>query len=214
MTTKIERRNLRQELASITLETRSEGGKRYVEGYAAVFHNSSDPMGTQFEMWDGYIERILPGAFDRAAREDDCRCLFNHSANFVLGRTKSGTMTLSIDSRGLKYSCEVPDTQWGRDTLISIERGDLSGSSFSFEVLRESMTRDGEVVYRDILEAKLYDVGPVTFPAYLGTDTSVAKRCLESWQAEQRINRLKARGRQLRLREIFDTEATEGTEKG
>ncbi|GAF69242.1 unnamed protein product, partial [marine sediment metagenome] len=145
-------------------------------GYAAVFYRKGDPA-TEYELWDGVVERVMPGAFDRALREkDDVRGLFNHDRTLLLGRTSSGTMRLSVDQVGLKYAIDVPDTQAGRDVIIVAERGDLSGSSFSFlpddsggVLWREE--EDGDI--RELHSVKLYDVGPVTFPAYEGTTAGV-----------------------------------------
>jgi|TARA_R110000744_G_scaffold135860_3_gene245496 hypothetical protein len=168
----MERRNFKQ---PVNIETR-EDGSNSLNGYAAVFYREDDP-GTEFELWEGYVERIMPGAFDRAIREDDVRGLLNHDANMLLGRNKAGTLSLSVDSVGLRYEIDLPDTQVGRDTKISIERGDIDGSSFAF--IADSVNRrsvDG-VEIREVTSAQLFDVGPVVYPAYAAStaDTREAK---------------------------------------
>lgn len=139
-------------------------------GYAAVFYNPQDP-GTEYEVWEGLRERIMPGAFDRALRESDPVALFNHDSNAILGRMSAKTLRLSVDGRGLKYEIDVPDTRMGQDVVTSVARGDITGSSFAFvvkEVRTTERQQDGYAI-REILDVDLYDVGPVTYPAYAAT---------------------------------------------
>lgn len=179
----MERRNFKQ---PVSINTR-EDGTSCVSGYAAVFYREDEP-GTEFELWDGYVERIMPGAFDRAIQEDDVRALFNHDANYVLGRNKASTLRLSVDSVGLRYEIDMPDTQTGRDVRQLIERGDVDGSSFAFIADGVERRRDNGVEVREVTSVQLYDVGPVTYPAYAATttDTRDAKRNLEEWQEQDR----------------------------
>jgi hypothetical protein len=107
------------------------------------------------------------------------RCLFNHNPDNVLGRTKSGTLRIADSSDGLSYECDTdPNTTMGRDVPAMIERGDVDGCSFAFTVAkqawREEKAADGDmIVYRDIEEIdELFDVGPVTYPAYTGTSVN------------------------------------------
>ena len=81
---------------------------------------------------------------------------------------------------GLRYQIDLPDTQLGRDVATIIERGDVSGSSFAFAVNDKGseVTRDGEQMVRTITDVSLFDVGPVTYPAYQATST--AKRNTEA----------------------------------
>lgn len=187
-----ERRYERSATAAPKLE-RAEGGMQRIVGYAAVFYNPSN-KGTEYELWDDLVERMAPGCFDRALKEDDVRGLFNHDASIMLGRTASGTMRLSVDSVGLRYEITPPDTQAARDVMKLIERGDVSGSSFMFTCDSSTYARDGNrhVVVRN--SVRLFDVGPVAFPAYTATDTGIrsasadpatARLELEEWLASQ-----------------------------
>jgi HK97 family phage prohead protease len=125
-------------------------------------------------MFDDLHERILPGTFDRAIRDShDVRALANHDKNQLLGRTSSGTCRLSVDEIGLRYEIDLPDTQAGRDVGTSIQRGDLDGSSFSFVPTRVSWVEEGRLMIRQVEDVDLYDVGPVTFPAYAGTSSGL-----------------------------------------
>lgn len=161
-------------------EVRAKGEKesRKIAGYAAVFNEPTtilmrDGKGGYIEV----IEEISPGAFDDVL-EDDVRALFNHDPNFILGRNTSGTLRLFVDDRGLGYEIEVPDTAIGRDLLKSIERGDVSQSSFGFEVADDQWdtTKDGKDRRKITRLAQLYDVSPVTYPAYTTTEATARSR--------------------------------------
>lgn len=137
--------------------------KPQIDGYAAVFNQETD-LG-----W--FREKIAPGAFKRALSENqDVRCLFNHNPDNVLGRTKSGTLTLSEDNTGLKFHCDMPDTNIGKDVHSMIQRGDVDQCSFGFVVRDEEVTYDDDGnQLRTIKDADLFDVSPVTYPAYEST---------------------------------------------
>ena len=159
----------------LAVEVRDQDGQPVITGYAAVYHQADDP-GTEFELLDNYVERIMPGAFDNALETgQDVRGLFNHDPNQVLGRTGAGTMTLSADSIGLRYDIIVPDTQLGRDVATSISRGDVTGSSFSFKVADggAEIRKDGDKTIRELRSVNLFDAGPVTFPAYSGSSAGL-----------------------------------------
>jgi HK97 family phage prohead protease len=152
------------------LRAASRGQDKVIAGYAAVFGVPSESIGS----WGGdFIEKIDPHAFDKtlAAPDLDCRCLWNHDASAILGRTKSGTLSLRTNATGLFYECTLPDTQAGRDTFASVERGDVSGSSFGFQCIRDSWNDDRSE--RTLLQADLFDVSVVTFPAYSQTSVDV-----------------------------------------
>jgi uncharacterized protein len=143
-----------------------------IGGYAAVFYDGSPA--TEYELCPGYVERLMKGCFDNAlAAGDDARCLFNHDPNHVLGRVSARTNRLTADAVGLAYECDLPDTQLGRDLPASIGRGDITGSSFSFDCVGETWRKENDLWIREITGVRLYDVGPVTFPAYAGTSSGV-----------------------------------------
>ena len=170
----IERRFLA--LDGLAVEQRDDGVRRIV-GHAAIFNSLSEDLG-------GFREKIAPGAFAEAIGRDDVRALWNHDANFVLGRVRAGTLTMREDERGLAVEIDPPNTQWANDLLVSMARGDVTQMSFGFRVDRGGQTWEktdaGSV--RTITRASLFDVSPVTYPAY--TDTDVAVRSLAEWQAE------------------------------
>jgi HK97 family phage prohead protease len=154
-------------------EARAEGDGFRIAGHAAVFNRLSQDLG-------GFVERIAPGAFRKTLGEADVRALFNHDPSLILGRSKSGTLYMEEDDRGLAYDVKLPDTSYGRDLMVSIERGDVTQSSFGFRVIEDFWDRtDDGYPLRTLREVSLHngDVSPVTFPAYL--DTEVAVRAVE-----------------------------------
>jgi HK97 family phage prohead protease len=154
-----------------------DGKPALIEGYGAVFYRAGEP-GTEYRLLPNLVERIRPTAFDRAIREDDVRALKNHDPNLLLGRTSAGTLTLRVDEVGLGYDIDTPDTTVGRDTAAEVARRDLQGSSFSFLTENEDdveYAREGDTFVVWINNVRMFDVGPVTFPAYEGTTTGV--RC-------------------------------------
>ncbi len=152
--------------------SRTVDGNPKITGYAAVFNRDSENLG-------GFIEQIDPGAFTEALKTSDCRALFNHDSNYVLGRESAETLTLSVDKTGLRMEVDPPDTQWAKDLVTSIERGDIDQQSFGFTVKTDTWEDiDTDVARRTITEiGRLIDVSAVTFPAY--PDTTVAVRSLE-----------------------------------
>ena len=161
------RNNKEVERRTVTMEMRAAKDSRTIEGYAAVFGQPAD-MG-----W--YDEEIAPGFFDEADMSDIV-ALFNHDPNWVLGRTTSGTLSVRIDPGGFGYRLDSPNTNQGNDVLEMIRRGDIYQSSFAFTILKESWIEEKGMKPKRILEKAdtIYDVSPVTYPAY--TQTSVVAR--------------------------------------
>lgn len=161
----------------VNIEERADSNP-LILGHAAVFNRLSENLG-------GFREQIEAGAFSDVLN-DDVRALFNHDHNLILGRTRSGTLRLSEDSEGLAYELDPPDTQLGRDLVVSLKRGDVNQSSFAFSVDEDNWEEDDDgVVIRTIIKVKrLYDVSPVTFPAY--PDATVGLRSLNEWQKTRR----------------------------
>ena len=168
----MERRFIQAATSKIQLVEREDGPPGLV-GYASVFFREGD-AGTEFELWRDTFERILPGAFDDTLkRGDDVMGLFNHDPSGILGRLSAKTLTLSVDARGLRYELQPGDTSVARDVIENVRLEHLTGSSFSFNITDEEWRKvDGKEI-REITGVQLFDVGPVTFPAYEGTTTGV-----------------------------------------
>jgi HK97 family phage prohead protease len=151
---------------------RADDGPTRIVGHAAVFDSLSEDLG-------GFREKISPGAFAESIERDDIRALFNHDPHMVLGRNRNGSLSLKEDGRGLAYDVrtngEDPDVP---RVVAKVERQDVSQNSFSFLV--EDREKDQEWdeddegnLIRTLLRVKLFDVGPVTFPAYPQTEAQV-----------------------------------------
>ena len=148
-------------------------------GYAAKFNTLSEDLG-------GFKERIAPSFFDNVLGSD-VRILKNHDPHYILGRTSSGTAKVGVDAVGLWYEWTDPNTSYSRDLAISINRGDISQSSFAFSLASDGKgdqwdkQKDGTWIRTLMNAGDLFDASPVTYPAY--QDTSVAGRSL----AKQKI---------------------------
>lgn len=149
-----------------------------LHGYAAVY----DTPTTRQRDFAG-AETIARGAFD-AVLGDDVVALVNHDMGQLLGRSSSGTLRLSSDTKGLRFEVDLPDTQVGRDVRTLVQRGDLAGMSFS-AALGEMDKVKGGVVHRTF--SRLVDVSVVTSPAYLETQVAVRSGLTQPSLREQLI---------------------------
>jgi uncharacterized protein len=161
-------------------ELRAKSGDAFgINGHAAVFDSLSEDLG-------GWREIIRPGAFANSIARDDIRFLVEHEGS-ALARNVSGTMKLSEDDVGLKVEADFdlsdPDVQRLKP---KVERGDLSQMSFGFFTLRHNWDLSGPVPVRELLEAQLFDVSAVTYPAYLRTD--IATRGAQIAEARSLLN--------------------------
>ena len=146
------------ERRSAAIEVRAKG--RRLEGYAALFDTPAR-IGGQF------TETIRAGAFAGSLARD-VLALVDHDPARVLARSRTGSLKLSEDSRGLAFGIDVPDTQAGRDVLALAERGDLGGMSFGFSVEPGGDAWDGET--RELRAVTLHEISVVlAWPAYDGT---------------------------------------------
>lgn len=134
-----------------------------------------------------FKEKIKKGAFSDVL-EDDVRCLKNHDPNLILGRTTNETLRMEENTVGLHYEDDLPDTNVGRDIREEVKRKDITGCSFAFRVAEDEWKyfEDERVPERTIIKLKrLFDVGPVTYPAY--SDTTVAARSFDKFKAEHEV---------------------------
>ena len=154
---------------------------RTIEGYALVFNKESRNLG-------GFVEIIEPSSLNGVIDKSDVLCLLNHNEERgVLARSKYGTgsLELTVDETGLKYKCEAPNTQLGDEVLEGIRRGDISTSSFAFQIESDKWEKRNDGIYvRHITKFKeLYDVSPVYKEAY--PDTSVALRKMQEIDSDE-----------------------------
>jgi HK97 family phage prohead protease len=156
-----------------TIEVRQdEGEPPTIRGYAALYDEPSEDLG-------GFVEVIERGALSKAVGRDDVRALFNHDANYVLGRNRSGTLELVDDERGLQVNITPPPTQWATDLMTSMRRGDVDQMSFAFSVMDEEWGSKDDKPQRTLKSVKLYDVSVVTYPAYPTTSAAVRSHVQE-----------------------------------
>ncbi|MFJ7756316.1 HK97 family phage prohead protease [Peribacillus muralis] len=173
------------DITQITTRDATEDTPSVIIGYAAVF-NSPTIIG------DWFTEIIDPGAFSRSLSENgDIRALFNHNWDNVLGRTKSGTLKLEEDERGLKFEIELPNTTIARDLAESMSRGDINQCSFGFWVTEETWDYSVEPYVRTVNEVELFEISVVSIPAYDGTEASLVRSKEEDNSLEQRMSIIK-----------------------
>lgn len=183
-------------LEGATIEKR-DGSPAVLRGHAAVFDSLSEDLG-------GFREKIAPGAFADAIQTDDVRALLNHDPNFVLGRNRAKTLRLAEDARGLAIEIDMPDTQAARDLTVLIGRGDITQMSFGFAVRaggQDWHKDDNGTAIRTLKKVRLFDVSPVTFPAYAATD--VAVREWRTWAATTAARPMLRRLVAARMREAL-----------
>lgn len=191
-----------------TSELRATGtaSKPTLRGYAAVF-NQRAVIGT-------FAEVVMPGAFSRCLKNNpDVRALVDHESSKIIGRTTAGTLRLSQDNKGLRCEIDLPDTQLGRDTYTSVQRGDLSQMSFGFCAVDENIvpTSDAPGILRELHDVDVFDVSVVTYPAYEGT--SITARALRSMFPHGRPEHLEARNLARTLRNHSKATTEEAAEQ-
>ena len=176
---------LRASLNCANLRLRTARKTVTLVGYGAVFDKPSEVFEDWFGVGNDWVEYVDKAAFDDVLKTDpDVRCVFNHDQNIVLGRTKSGTLKLEADETGLRYEVDLPDSGIAREMVLEpIKRGDIDQSSFAFTVAKESWEKneDGPDVRTFLKVGELFDVSPVTYPAF--PDASVALKSRERYFA-------------------------------
>jgi len=152
-----------------TIESKA-GKPTKIVGYAAVWHRAGDP-GTEYQLMPGLVERVSRTAFDKALNSDaDVMCCFNHDVNWLLGRRIAGTLNLSTDASGLKYEVTYdPDDPQHQSIMRKVQRGDLRGASFWFQMVSEKVSPTATGYIRELTEVRLIECGPVAMPAYPST---------------------------------------------
>jgi uncharacterized protein len=163
---KVERRVKTDVDFELRVEATESDGMRFT-GYAAVFNSDSEPL--------PFIERIMPGAFKRSLKaRNEVKLFKNHNMDEVLASTRSKTLRLSEDSKGLLAEATLPDTTAGRDLAVLMKRGDVHAMSFGFSVPAKGDSWSDDGMTRQLKEIRLHEVSIVTgFPAYEATTASV-----------------------------------------
>ena len=168
-----EGRSMKMETRTFTvddLEVRDAPEGMSFEGYAAVFNSPSEPL--------PFTETIAPGAFSRSLKSrNNVFLLVNHDPARPLASTRSKTMTVEEDSRGLLVKATLPDTTDGRDLAVLLGAGGaprvVDSMSFGFSVPRGGDTWNDDGSQRTLQQVRLHETSIVTFPAYRATTAAV-----------------------------------------
>ena len=162
-----------------------EDGQEVVIGYGSIWNSRSENLG-------GFYEYISPSAItEETIAKSDVRALINHDPNLVLARSTAGNLKLSVDDIGLRYEFSIPETSYGKDLAINMKNGNINQSSFAFTVGADEWSTDeeGNDIRTITSIERLYDVSPVTYPAYsqAESDLVVAQRGLAMYKEKQEI---------------------------
>ncbi|QGM80718.1 HK97 family phage prohead protease [Otariodibacter oris] len=182
------------EIRSSILTADNENKK--LVGYVVQWNKDSEVL------WGEFVERFSPNAFSDSLRAGkDIRALFEHDHTKLLGRTSSGTLKLEEDDIGLRFELYPPDTQTGRDLLISVERGDIRGMSFGFLTQQNEWDFSVEPNLRTVQKAELIEITVTSVPAYPDSSLEVLKRSKvmakkgdHPWQDANRKRKLEVLG--------------------
>lgn len=168
----MERRMLKMQDAKV----REQDGGRYLEGYFAVFDR-------EYRVYGDWVETIAPGAFAaHLATGGDIKILWNHNHDIVLGSTAAKTAILREDDVGLFGSVLINEQdQDAVNAYARVSRGDVDGCSIGFDIVRQEESWEDETYRTRLLEIKLYEGSPCTFPAY--TDTSINARTKDAFDS-------------------------------
>lgn len=156
-----------------------ESGELVVGGYSIVFDSPS------VMIWDYFEESVDPEIrIDYA--DDDVFSLFNHNWDHVLGRLGAGTYSIDRRDEGMYSETTLADNEWNRSLAQSIERGDIAGQSFGFDILAEEWNTAGKHPKSILKHIRLYETTITPIPAYPATDIDVQARArLEAFEQER-----------------------------
>ncbi|MFZ7236944.1 HK97 family phage prohead protease [Avibacterium gallinarum] len=148
-------------------------------GYVVQWNSPSELI------WGDFVEQFAPNAFAASlASGQDVRALFEHDHTKLLGRTSAGTLKLEEDAVGLRFELTPPDTTLGRDLLVSVERGDISGMSFGFYAKAETWDFEVTPCLRTVNSAELVEITVTSIPAYPESNVQIASRSMAQAKAK------------------------------
>lgn len=164
-------------------------------GHAALF-------GRRYSVYDMWLEEFAPGAFAKTIQEADVRALINHDPNMVLARSKSGTLRLSEDKRGLVVEADMAPTTYAQDLAVTMGRGDVNQMSHAFRAITEVWDESGKIPVRTVTQAQLFDVSVVTYPMNEGTEASLRAVQFDSMLRTLGLDELEAEQREAFLMQV------------
>lgn len=157
---------------STDFEVREEADGMTFTGYAALFNEPSQPL--------PFTERIAPGAFKRSLKSRNNIFLFNnHNSDQILASTRSGTLKLTEDGRGLRVEAKLANTSVGRDVSELVRAGIVGGMSFGFSVPSGGDEWNTEGTERTLKSVRLMEVSVTAMPAYESTNGTATVRGLD-----------------------------------
>lgn len=177
-----ERRQIVVDAAGLELRAAGDDAAKLptIRGYVVVWEAISEDLG-------GFRERFRKGAFARALPTADVRALGDHLPYRILGRSKAGTLRLREDDKGLYVEIDPPNTTIGRDAVENLRLGNVDGMSVGFIAEIDEWDWSSTSPLRTVIQADIFDVSLVTYPAYpdteasvRSTDTAAALRSLEA----------------------------------
>lgn len=141
-----------------------------LDGYGAVFDSP-----TRIDSWEGYFDEVIArGAFSKTLKERTPMVQFDHGRHPMVGSIPIAALQRAEeDAHGLHIVARLHDNWMTEPVREAIRSGSINGMSFAFNVLKESWDETGDVPLRTIHEVRLYEVGPVVWPAYEATSVGV-----------------------------------------
>ncbi len=183
----------------------SSNGVNEIVGYASVFYREGD-SGTEFRPVPGVVERIMPTAFDHTLDQNiDVVATYDHDSARILGRTRTNTLQLSKDERGLRFRIPFQSGDPDHELVAGkIRRGLITGASFTFALPDggEEIRHERTETVRELHHVTLHELGPVAMPAYAGSDAAV--RSANGWAASRNQDCRTKRMREVRLAHLTE----------
>lgn len=181
--------------SEIEVRTVNADGSIPFKGHAAQFNKRYSVYG----MW---LEEFAPGSFAKTIGEADVRALINHDPNLILARSKSGTLRLSEDAKGLLVEADMGATTYAQDLAVAMGRGDVNQMSHAFRSVKEQWDESGKIPVRTITEAQLFDVSVVTYPMNTGTDAALRSVQFDSMLRTLGLDELELEQREALLMQV------------
>jgi Escherichia/Staphylococcus phage prohead protease len=181
--------------AGAALRASKSNGAMVITGRPAVYNSLSQDLG-------GFKEVLLPGCFDDSLSDQELYAAWNHDDSQIIGRVSAGTLEVDSDRIGLTMRCTLPNSPLGQNVYESIRRGDVKQMSFGMVVIEDrwdiASDNNGQQRFerRSISKANLFEVSPVTNPAYTASSVS-ARSLFPDGQPTSRVERVEVDERSL-----------------
>ena len=150
----------------------NEGDGRTLDGYGAVFDTP-----TRIDSWEGRFDEVIRrGAFAKTLKERTPVIQFDHGHHPMIGSLPIATPErITEDAHGLHVVARMHEAPVFEPVREAIASGAITGMSFRFQVVKEEWDESDalDAPVRTITEVRLFEVGPVVFPAYEATSVGV-----------------------------------------